>query len=66
MRGLLFHPDDDPSTIFSIASGERTFRDDEVVQLRETLNEMFEHHGDAVYEAAYPIFMHAIGIRLDS
>ena len=45
VRGLLFHPDDDPSEIFSIANGTRTFSDAEAVELRSTVAEMFEFKG---------------------
>ncbi len=61
VRGLLFHPDDDPSEIFSIANGTRTFSDAEAVELRSTVAEMFELKGDKVYEAGLPIFRATLG-----
>jgi hypothetical protein len=60
-RGLLFHPDDDPSEIVSIANGARLFSDTETAELRSTVAQMFELNGDEVYEAGEPIFRAAIG-----
>ena len=61
VRGLLFHPDDDPSEIFSIANGTRTFSDAEAAELRSAVAEMFRLKGDEVYEAGLPIFRAALG-----
>ncbi|OZA13466.1 MAG: hypothetical protein B7X94_02335 [Hydrogenophilales bacterium 17-62-8] len=63
---LLFHPEDDPADIITIADGERTFSDSEVQELRFLLDELDENLGhDKVIEAAYPIFMAAFGEHLD-
>ncbi|MGB9128956.1 MAG: hypothetical protein WCB97_04845 [Thiobacillus sp.] len=63
---LLFHPEDDPADIITIADGERTFSDSEVKELRFLLDELDENLGhDKVIEAAYPIFMTAFGEHLD-
>jgi|GEM_PF-1163609 len=51
VRGLLFHPDDDPSEIISYARGTRLFSDTEAAELRSTVSEMFELKGDEVFEA---------------
>ena len=61
VRGLLFHPDNDPSEIVSIANGERLFSDSEAAELRSTVAEMFELRGDEVYEAGLPIFRATLG-----
>jgi hypothetical protein len=61
VRGLLFHPDDDPAEVFSIANGTRIFSDAEAVKLRSMIAEMFELNGDAVYGAGLPIFRAAFG-----
>lgn len=61
VRGLLFHPDDDPSEIISTASGTRLFSDAEAAELRSTVSEMFELKGDEVYEAGLPIFRATLG-----
>lgn len=61
VRGLLFHPDDDPSEILSIANGTRIFSDSEVTELRSTVAKMFELNGDEVYEAGLPVFRAAFG-----
>lgn len=61
VRGLLFHPDDDPSEIISTASGTRLFSDVEAAELRSTVSEMFELKGDEVYEAGLPIFRATLG-----
>jgi hypothetical protein len=63
---LLFHPDDDPADIVSIADGTATFSNEEVEKLREILDGMFTLNGDKVYDAAYPIFMKRMGIQLDA
>jgi hypothetical protein len=64
---LLFHPEDDPADIITIASGERTFSNSEVSELRFLLNELEESIGhEKVIEAAYPIFMTAFGNQLDA
>ncbi len=64
---LLFHPEDDPADIITIKSGERTFTDSEVQELRFLLNELEEGLGhDQLIEAAYPIFMNALGNKLDA
>lgn len=63
---LLFHPEDDPADIITIADGERTFSDGEVKELRFLLDELDENLGhDKVIEAAYPIFMTVFGEHLD-
>jgi hypothetical protein len=66
IRDLIFHPDDAPESIVSIATGEKTFTDDECQKLENTLSEMFNLFNDDVYEAAYPIFMKHIGVQLDA
>lgn len=66
-NGLLFHPEDDPSEIFRFADDERMFSDTEVQELRFLLDELDENLGhDRMIEAAYPIFMNAVGIQLDA
>lgn len=65
--GILFNPDDDPADIVIIKTGERMFSDSESIELRriiDTLDLKLGH--DAVIEAAYPVFMNAMGIRLDA
>lgn len=66
LRNLLFHPDDAPESIVSIANNERTFTDDECQKLNTIIAEMFEQFNDAVYEAAYPSFMKSMAIVLDA
>jgi hypothetical protein len=65
-RELLFHPDDLPKDIIIIATGEPTFSPGECKKTADILDAMFELHGDDVYEAAYPVFMQRMGIRLDA
>jgi len=64
--GLLFHPDDAPETIVSIATGKALFSPREARKLTDIVGEMFERFGDEVYEAAYPIFMKCMGGRMDA
>jgi len=66
IRGLLFHVDDDPAEIIDASTGKRTFSDEEAATLRIMIVRLFRKHGDDVYEAAYPIFMNAAGMRLDA
>ena len=64
---LLFHPEDDPADIVSIADGKPMFTTPEIAELRFLLEEMDAHIGhEKVTEAAYPIFMNAVGIQLDA
>ena len=66
-RHLLFHPEDDPSEIVGIKDGELTFSDQEVMQVRDILEKLEMDIGHAmVIEAAYPVFMNAIGNPLDA
>lgn len=66
-RELLFHPEDDPADIISIASNERLFTNSEVQELRFLINELDETLGhNQLIEAAYPIFMNAFGNQLDA
>jgi len=65
-RGLLFHVDDDPAEIVNAQTGRRIFTYDEAVSLRAIIARLFRKHGDQVYEAEYPIFMKAVGRRLDA
>ena len=66
VKEFLFHPDDDPGEIVYISDGTQMFTKKEVRRLRKILDRMFERNGDEVYEAAYPIFMKRMGIRLDA
>ncbi|MFZ4702816.1 MAG: hypothetical protein ACOYMG_22460 [Candidatus Methylumidiphilus sp.] len=66
VRDLLFHPDDAPGEIITIATGEKMFSDAECKKLDGIISNMFEEFGDAVYEAAYPIFMKRMGLQLDA
>lgn len=65
-RGLLFHPDDDPTDMILIATGEKLFSDQEAVEARAAIDQLFASLGETVYEAAYPIMMNACGQRLDA
>ncbi len=62
-QGLLFHPDDDPADIVCNKSCSPLFTPLEINELRNLLNIMFEHQGDDVYEAAYPVFMATIKVH---
>lgn len=66
IRDLLFHPDDAPETIVTIATGEKIFTASECEKLQIDITEMFSKFGENVYEAAYPVFMSRMGVRLDS
>lgn len=66
VRGLLFHPEEDPAEITCIETGERIFTDTEADSVRRILDSMFTAHGDATISACYPIFMKAVGQQLDA
>lgn len=66
VRGLLFHPEDKPEDIVAIDNNQPFFNDAECQQLNLILESMFERFGDMVCEAAYPIFMKTMGLRLDA
>lgn len=66
-EGLLFHPEDDPDSIYQTADNQKTFSQTEVTELRFVLDKMETSIGhDKMIEAAYPIFMNAMGIKLDA
>jgi len=66
VRGLLFHPEEDPAEIIRMGTWERSFTDSEADQIRGILGSMFAEHGDETISACYPIFMRAVGQRLDA
>lgn len=55
--GLLFHPDDEPQDIVTIATNKHTFTAIEVTALQAVIEQLFEYLGDDVYEACYPLVM---------
>ncbi|MFZ4535009.1 hypothetical protein [Propionivibrio sp.] len=66
-KGLLFHPEDDPGEIISIADGNVVFSSSEAVELRFLLEELDSGLGHEIFvEAAYPFFMRAVGMHLDA
>ncbi len=66
-RDLLFHPEDDPASIVLIKDGTQAFSAVEVEDARHVLGILENGIGhEAVCAAAYPIFMNAVGIRLDA
>jgi len=66
IRGLMFHPDDDPADIIQSSTGEILFTTQEAQIASETVNRLFYVLQDSVYEAAYPIIINAFGNHLDS
>lgn len=66
VRGLLFHPEEDPANIVRIGTWERTFTDSEADRLRRILGNMFAEYGDQTISACYPVFMRVVGQRLDA
>ena len=60
---LLFHPDDRPEDIISNATGEPTLTTEECLVLNKSLNKLFEHHGDKVYEVALKYAYKTMGIQ---
>jgi hypothetical protein len=62
LRGLMSHPEDRPADIVEAVTGEPLFTKQECTKLDVILSEMFDHFGNDVCEAAYPIFMKAVGL----
>lgn len=63
---LLFHPDDDPQDIITIATNKRVFTAVEVTAVRTVMEQLFEVLGDDVYDACYPLVMGACAlVRID-
>ncbi len=60
---LLFHPDDRPENIVYIEKNEPFFSDEECVILNQSLDLLFERHGDTVYEVALKYFHKKMGIE---
>lgn len=66
-KGLLFHPEDDPDTIFQIADNQKTFSSAEAAVLRLVLGEIETAIGhDQMIGAACPVFMRAMGATPDA
>ena len=63
--GLLFNPDDRPESIISNDTGEQLFSAAECRILNESLDRLFEHHGDTVREVALKCFYKSTGIKPD-
>jgi hypothetical protein len=63
LEGLLFHPDDQPEDIVSIATGEQVFAPLECQKLREGIRILFESHGDLVYEVALNYFQKSMEVK---
>lgn len=61
--GLLFHPDDRPENIISIETKEPTFTEEECATLNESLELLFDLHGDLVYDVALSYLQRAMGIK---
>jgi hypothetical protein len=61
--GLLFHPDDRPENIISIETKEPTFTEEECAALNESLELLFDLHGDLVYDVALSYLQRTIGIK---
>lgn len=65
--GLLFHPEDDPAEVIGNESGKPLFTPAEVQELLFVMDALESTLGHEQFvEAAYPVFMHAAGIRLDA
>lgn len=62
VEGFLFNPDDSPEDIVQLSNGEPTFTENECRVLRESLDRLFSHHGETVYDTALKYFYRAVGI----
>lgn len=62
---LLFNPDDRPENIVYAGKDEPFFSSEECVILNQSLDILFEQHGDMVYEVAIKYFHKKMGIQPD-
>jgi hypothetical protein len=62
---LLFNPDDRPENIVHIGKNEPFFSEEECVILNQSLDLLFERHGDTVYEVALKYFHKKMDIQTD-
>lgn len=60
-RELIFHPENAPREIVSVADGSAFFSESECVKLETILATMYDHFGEGVIDSAYPIFMKRAG-----
>ncbi|QCB47655.1 hypothetical protein [Hydrogenophaga sp. PAMC20947] len=65
VAGLLFNPDDRPEDIVVIGTGESLFTERESLVLTESIDRLFECHGEKVYDVALKYFYKAVGITPD-
>lgn len=62
---LLCNPDDRPENIVHAGKDEAFFSAEECVILNQSLDHLFERHGDTVYEVAFKYFNKRMGIQPD-
>jgi hypothetical protein len=62
---LLFNPDDRPENIVHTGKDEPFFSAEECVILNQSLDHLFERHGDTVYEVALKYFSKRMGVQPD-
>lgn len=65
VAGLLFNPDDRPEDIVVVGTGESLFTEQECLVLTESIDRLFECHGEKVYGVALKYFYKALGITPD-
>ena len=58
---LFFHPDDRPENIVHTGRNESFFSEEECVILNQSLDLLFDRHGDTVYEVALKYFTRKMG-----
>lgn len=62
-QDLLFNPDDRPENIVHVGKNEPFFSAEECVILNQSLDHLFERHGDTVYEVALKYFQKKMDIQ---
>jgi len=62
---LLFNPDDRPENIIHIGNKEPFFSAEECEILNQSLDILFEQHGDTVYDVALKFFHKQMNIQHD-
>lgn len=66
-QNLLFHPEDDLTSLFNIKSGLPTFTTTEIEDLQQILQSLENSIGhEQIIDAAYPIFKNAFSLASEA
>lgn len=63
----LFHPEDDPDSIYRISNDQKLFTDSEVSEIRAVIDKFETGIGHkSMIEAAYPDFVKVLNLQLNA